>query len=255
MKKGIDFTGLTVSYFCHDKDGNFVMMLRGKNCRDEHGRWDGGGGGVEFGDNIIDRLKTEIKEEYCADILDFEFLGYRDVHRTQNGQPTHWVSLDFKVFVDRDQVKNGEPHKFDDIGWFNLETLPEKIHSQLPGFIKMHRNRLGPEKITTIGFAPELVPFVTDGSKTLTYRLGDKYSHLKVGDIVKLKNSQTGIIVAYAEIIEAVQTTFEQLPIDRAGHEPYESKEAQYETFKRFYSRDIQPADAVVILGYKIIPL
>ena len=42
-------------------------------------------------------LTEEVKEEYSADVLDYEFLGYRDVHREHNGDKTHWLALDFKV--------------------------------------------------------------------------------------------------------------------------------------------------------------
>ncbi len=36
MKKGEDFTGVTIVYFCHDGNGNFLMKKRSANCRDEH---------------------------------------------------------------------------------------------------------------------------------------------------------------------------------------------------------------------------
>lgn len=130
MKKGADYIGVSVSFFCHDGEGNYILSKRSKNCRDEHGRWDPGGGGVDFGENIEDVLQKEIKEEYCADIIEKEFLGFRDVHRTHDGQKTHWVTLDYKVLVDRGQVSNGEPHKFGEIGWFRLDALPEPMHSQ-----------------------------------------------------------------------------------------------------------------------------
>lgn len=142
MQKGIDFIGVTVSFFCHDGEGNFVMAKRSKNCRDEIGRWDIGGGGVEFGDTVEERLRTEIKEEYCTDVKEIEFLGYRDVHREQNGVPTHWLSLCFKVLVDKDQVKNGEPHKFDEIGWFTFDTLPSPLHSQMMLFFNRYKKQL-----------------------------------------------------------------------------------------------------------------
>lgn len=86
MRKGFEYPGISVSYFCHDGQGNFVMAKRGVNCRDEHGTWDPGGGGLEFGDTVENTLRKEIKEEYCTDILKFEFLGYRDAHRVHNGE-------------------------------------------------------------------------------------------------------------------------------------------------------------------------
>ena len=52
MKKGVDFIGVTIVFWCHDGKGNVLLALRGPNCRDEHGTWDPGGGGLEFGDSV-----------------------------------------------------------------------------------------------------------------------------------------------------------------------------------------------------------
>lgn len=142
MKKGEDYTGVTVVYFCHDGRGNFLMNKRSVNCRDEHGCWDQGGGSVEFGDTIEETIKREVTEEYCTRVLGCEFLGYRDVHREHNGKKTHWIALDFKVLVDREGVRNGEPHKFDELGWFTLDSLPAPLHSQTPLFLELYKEKL-----------------------------------------------------------------------------------------------------------------
>jgi 8-oxo-dGTP pyrophosphatase MutT (NUDIX family) len=142
LAKGIDCIGVTVSFLCHDGQGNVLLNLRSVNCRDEHGRWDGGGGSMEFGDSAEATLKREIKEEYGADLLQFDFLGYRDIFREHNGVQTHWLSLDFKVLIDPAQVKNGEPHKFDDLRWFPLTQLPTPLHSQFPLFMKKYGSHL-----------------------------------------------------------------------------------------------------------------
>ena len=142
MKKGEDYTGISVVYLCHDGQGKYLLAKRGVNCRDEHGMWDCGGGGLEFGDTVLNTLQKEIAEEYCTDIISSEFLGYRDVHREHNGKKTHWVALDFLVQVDPKEVKNGEPHKFSDIKWFTLENLPKKLHSALPNFFSKYKDRL-----------------------------------------------------------------------------------------------------------------
>ena len=59
-----------------------------------------------------------------------------------NGKKTHWISLDFKVKVDRTKVANGEPHKFDEIGWFTLDQLPSPMHSTFPMILKQYREKL-----------------------------------------------------------------------------------------------------------------
>ncbi len=127
---GKDVIGVTVSFFCHDGKGNFLLNKRSTRCRDEHGRWDCGGGSVPFGEKVLDTLHREVKEEYNARILHSEFLGIRDVHRVQDGVPTHWISVDYKVLVDPAEVRNNEPAKFDEIGWFALLEMPEPMHSQ-----------------------------------------------------------------------------------------------------------------------------
>ena len=142
MKKGVDCIGVTVVYFCHDGQGKVLFAKRSQNVRDEQGRWDIGGGAVEFGERAEQVLKREIKEEYNADVISFEFLGFRDVHRVHDGQPTNWIGLDFKVLIDPKNVKIGEPDKFDDIGWFKLDERPTPNHSQLPEFLEKYRGKL-----------------------------------------------------------------------------------------------------------------
>ncbi|MEK7105991.1 MAG: NUDIX domain-containing protein [Patescibacteria group bacterium] len=129
MHKGIDHIGISVGYMCHDGDGNFLLNKRSENCRDEHGTWDFGGGGVDFGDTVEDTLRKEIEEEYCVEPISYEFLGYIDNFRDINGTKTHWIAFQFIVEVDRDNVKNGEPHKFEELGWFRLDNLPSPAHS------------------------------------------------------------------------------------------------------------------------------
>lgn len=142
MKKGEDYTGVTIVFLCHDGQGNYLLAKRSANCRDEHHTWDQGGGALELGDTVENTLRKEIKEEYCTDVLAHEFLGFRDVHREHEGRKTHWVALDFKVLVDRSKAANGEPHKFDHLQWFRLDELPVPLHSQLPYFLDKYKEHL-----------------------------------------------------------------------------------------------------------------
>ena len=131
MKKGVDYIGVNVSYYCHDGEGNFVMHLRNEKCRDEHHCWDFGGGGVEFGETAEEAVCREIKEEFGADVMDLEQIGVREVLREHDNKKTHWISFQYLVKVNKEMVHNAEPEKHDDIGWFRLDKLPSPLHSQI----------------------------------------------------------------------------------------------------------------------------
>ncbi len=142
MKKGIDYPGITTVFLCHDGNGNYLLSKRSIQCRDEHGTWDPGAGALEHGLPVLENLKKEIEEEYCTEVLELEHLGYRDVHREHKGEKTHWIALDFKVLINRDKVKIGEPHKIEAIGWFKKEEFPEPLHSQFPHFLEKYKDKM-----------------------------------------------------------------------------------------------------------------
>lgn len=104
-----------------------------------------------------------------------------------------------------------------------------------------------------IGFAPELVPLIKNGQKTLTYRLGEKYNYLKIGDSIPFRNSVTDEVFTEVIITEKSLISFKDLPINRAGHELYLSKEEQKKVFKKYYSREVDDSEQVLVLGFKVI--
>lgn len=107
------------------------MHKRSKNCRDEQGTWDRGGGALEHGEQLEESVRREVKEEYGADVEKLQFLRYIDIHRKLvDGTPTHWINLLFAVKVNPKQAKNNEPYKIDEIGWFKPDKLPKPLHSQ-----------------------------------------------------------------------------------------------------------------------------
>lgn len=142
MRPAKDFPVIAVVFFCHDGTGRFIMDLRGAACRDEQRTWEIGGGLLHHGEEVEDAIRREVKEEYCTDILELEFLGIREVFREDNGEKTHVVSLDYKVLVDPEKVSNGEPEKLEAVDWFTTDNLPEPQHSQFPVFLEKYRDRL-----------------------------------------------------------------------------------------------------------------
>lgn len=140
--KGKSYVGVATPILCHDGKGRFFMAKRGQKCRDEHGRWDIGSGGLKHGQSAEENAIREAKEEYGADVAEIEFLGYRDVFREHDGHKTHWLSLDFALLVDPASMKNNEPQNFDSVGWFTLGNLPSPLHSQQKIFFSRYKSQL-----------------------------------------------------------------------------------------------------------------
>ncbi len=143
MKTGVDHIGVCVVFYCHDGKGKFLLAKRSKKSRDELGTWDPGGGGVDLGEPVLKALKREIKEEYGTNVIEAEFLGFRDVRRIdERKRETHWIALDYKVLVNPTKVKNGVPEKHDSLEWFTLDNLPTPMHSQWPEFERIYKAKL-----------------------------------------------------------------------------------------------------------------
>ncbi len=142
MIKGTDFTGVTISFQCHDGQGNYVICRRSEQCRDEHGCWDFGGGGLKFNEALIEGVKREVREEYGVDSLNIEFLGFDEIHREHESKKTHWISFRYKVLVEREKVVNNEPDKHSDLQWVTLNNLPNPLHSQLGKLLIKYQDKL-----------------------------------------------------------------------------------------------------------------
>lgn len=129
MKAGVDYVGVCTSFYCHDDEGNFVFAKRSKNCRDEHGRWDPGSGALDHGLTFRENVLKEVKEEYGCDGEIEAWLPPITILREHGDQKTHWVAIGAFVKIKSEEVKNMEPHKFDEMALFKFDDLPNPLHS------------------------------------------------------------------------------------------------------------------------------
>lgn len=142
-RTGVDNIGVSVSFFCHDGQGNILLQKRSQNCRDEQGTWDCGGGKMELGEDFESATLRELKEEYgCGGKIQFQF-PVQNILRMNNGIQTHWISIGHIVLVDPVQVKNNEPKCIDELGWFKLDKLPTPMHSVASKRIESNKKLIG----------------------------------------------------------------------------------------------------------------
>lgn len=128
MIKGVDYIGVGIGAVVVGKDGKILLAKRGSKARNEHGKWEFPGGGIEFGDTMAETIKRELKEELDIEVELLQHLPPIDHILPSENQ--HWVTSMFIAKIINGTPKIMEPEKCDEIGWFSIEEL-EQMASQL----------------------------------------------------------------------------------------------------------------------------
>lgn len=143
MRPGFDYTGIFAVFLCHDGQGKFLMAKRGNQARDEQGKWEFGGGGIEFAESPEEAARRELMEEYnCRTIYDLRPLNSFSLVREQECRRTHWIGFPFAIHIDPSEVRINEPEHIDSIGWFTLDALPDPLHPGVHRVISAYRAQL-----------------------------------------------------------------------------------------------------------------
>jgi ADP-ribose pyrophosphatase len=140
MKIGVDYIGVGCGALIVNENGETLLLKRSSNTRNEAGFWSKPGGGVEFGEEVEEALKREVKEELGVDIGEIRFLSFTNSIMKEDSQ--HWVSLNYCAKIIKGEPKNLEPHKHEEIKWFKLDQLPEKVNPYTLDAIKEYLNIL-----------------------------------------------------------------------------------------------------------------
>ena len=119
MKKGIDYIGVGVGAAIINKEGKVFIARRGKQTRNEQGKWEIPGGGINFSETLEHAVKRETKEEYGMEVEIIELLGVFDHIIPDDKQ--HWVSPSYICKLRSGTPQILEPEKCEEIGWFTLE--------------------------------------------------------------------------------------------------------------------------------------
>ena len=107
-----------------NKEGKLLLGKRGPQARNEIGKWEIPGGGIEYGEKVEDGLKREVQEELGIDIEVQEMLQLCDHILVYEGQ--HWISPTYICRLTKGTPTIQEPEKCTEIGWFTIDEA-EKL--------------------------------------------------------------------------------------------------------------------------------
>ena len=141
MKRGIDFIGVGVGAILVDATGKLFLSRRGQSSKNERGYWEFPGGAVEFGETLADALQREMREEYGIEIEVGDLLDVVDHILPSEGQ--HWVSPTFICRIKKGEPEILEPQKCSEIGWFEIDQVPEFLSMVTQQNLLHYRQKLG----------------------------------------------------------------------------------------------------------------
>ncbi len=141
MKRGVDYIGVGVGAILVDPGGKIFLSRRGQNSKNERGLWEFPGGAVEFGERMADALKREMAEEYGIEIEVGALLDVVDHILPAEGQ--HWISPTFICQITKGEPRIIEPEKCSEIGWFEVDKIPENLSLITQQNLLHYRQRLG----------------------------------------------------------------------------------------------------------------
>ena len=114
--------GVGVLILRKKQDGNTQLLMMKRKSKLGSSTWGKRGGHLEFGESPEQCIKREIKEEYGIEIKNIKFLCVCNIVKYEK----HYVDIGFTAETD-EEPKIMEPEKFEEIGWFFLDALPEPL--------------------------------------------------------------------------------------------------------------------------------
>lgn len=104
----------------------------------------------------------------------------------------------------------------------------------------------------TLGFAPDLIPLVLDGSKTVTWRLFDD-KNISVGNVLQCVHQYTRRPFAEIIVISVIVKKLKYInDTDRLGHENVGDFRDILNKYQKYYSVDLTGDEEVKIIRFKL---
>ena len=137
MQAGKDFIGVGCGAVILNEKNQVLLLKRSNTARNKPGHWTIPGGEVEFGERVEEALVREVKEEVGVRVEIIKLLSLTNDLIPEAEQ--HWVSNQFLCKIVEGIPENKEPGKHDELQWWDVHALPEKITNTTRGGIAQFR--------------------------------------------------------------------------------------------------------------------
>ena len=125
-KVGNDAIFMPAAGCCIIKDGKILLQKRSDN-----NKWAIHGGCLELGENFLEALKREVKEELNVKLINPEFIQIysgEDMHYIYpNNDEVYTIMAVYLVKEFEGNLKSNE--EVSKLEWFDIDNLPEDIHT------------------------------------------------------------------------------------------------------------------------------
>ena len=129
MKPGKDYIGVGCGAVILNEKNQVLLMKRGSDCRNCVGYWAIPGGCIDRFETAENAVKREIKEEIGVDIEILQLLSVANdfIKDDIKDENEHWITPQFLCRIISGIPAICEPKKCDELRWFDMSTLPEKL--------------------------------------------------------------------------------------------------------------------------------
>lgn len=125
MKEWVDYIGVWTGALIINDNNQVLLIKRSEKAKNEAWYWSQPWWSVEYWETFIDATIREVKEELDVDIKILRMLSLTD--HIIKWEKQHWICPTYLAKISWWELKNLEPHKHEEIKWFDLNNLPEKM--------------------------------------------------------------------------------------------------------------------------------
>jgi 8-oxo-dGTP diphosphatase len=119
------------------KDGDSILMGRRRNAHGD-GDWSVPGGHLEFGESLEHCAEREALEETGVKIGNIRFFTVtNDIFENEN---KHYITVWMVSDYASGEAKVTEPDKFENVGWFKWDSMPDPLFLPTRNLLKSGLN-------------------------------------------------------------------------------------------------------------------